>query len=73
MDTTRVVTVADFYHRSGNGPTNVNSGGAVLIYFIYLFFLNAKKTDEARSSINKPVCFCFSYSVSEHAACKTLK
>ncbi len=34
----RAVTVADFYHRGGNGPTT--AGGAVLIYiyiYIYLF------------------------------------
>ncbi len=34
--TIRAVTVADFYHRGGNGPTT--AGGAVLyIYYIYVY------------------------------------
>ncbi len=32
--TSRAVTVADFYHSGGNGPTA--AGGAVLCIFIYI-------------------------------------
>ncbi len=31
----RAVTVANFYHRGGNGPTT--DGGAVLCIFIYIY------------------------------------
>ncbi len=31
---TRAVMVADFYHRSGNGPTT--AGGAVLCTYLYI-------------------------------------
>ncbi len=38
MHITRAVTVADFYHRGGNGPTT--AGGAVLWYiYIYIYRL----------------------------------
>ncbi len=32
----RAVTVADFYHRGGNGPST--GGGAVLCIFVYIKF-----------------------------------
>ncbi len=35
----RAVTVADFYHRGGNGPTT--TGGAVL-WYIYIYINNSE-------------------------------
>ncbi len=56
MDTTRVVTVADFYHRSGNGPTNVNSGGAVMIYIFFYIFFECKKKQMRLDHLLTNVC-----------------
>ncbi len=39
--TNRAVTVADFYHRSGNGPTTAD--GAVLCIFIYIILKRKNK------------------------------
>ncbi len=51
----RAVTVADFYHRGGNGPTT--AGGTVLWYiYIYIILKRKKIINEARSSINKRAC-----------------
>ncbi len=36
----RDVTVADFYHRGGNGPTT--AGGLVLCIFIYIYIYNSE-------------------------------
>ncbi len=38
---TRAVTVADFYHRGGNGPTT--AGGAALCIFIYIILKHKHK------------------------------
>ncbi len=38
---TRAVTVADFYHHGGNGPTT--AGGAVLYIFIYIILKHKHK------------------------------
>ncbi len=37
----RAVTVADLYHRGGNGPTT--AGGAVLCIFIYIYNSETQK------------------------------
>ncbi len=37
----RAVTVADFYHRGGNGPTT--AGDAVLCIFIYIILKRKNK------------------------------
>ncbi len=39
--TGRAVTVADFYHRGGNGPTT--AGGAVLCILIYIYNSETQK------------------------------
>ncbi len=37
----RAVTVADFYHRGGNGPTT--AGGAVLCTYLYIILKRKNK------------------------------
>ncbi len=40
LERIRAVTVADFYHRGGNGPTT--AGGAVLLYIYIYIYINSE-------------------------------